>query len=136
MDRLRQDLRYAGRTLVERPGFTVVAALTLALGVGGSTAIFSVVDAVLLRPLPYTDPERLVMVWARMAGSPQMAASWPEFVDWREQSHSFSDMAVWRAQSVNLTSAGEPERLVGAFVSDRFFPILGARPALGRAFGP
>src|SRR5438552_1741595 len=136
MDRLRQDLRYAVRTLVDRPGFTAVAALTLALGVGGSAAIFSVVDAVLLRPLPYTDPERLVMVWARMPGSPQMAASWPEFVDWREQSRSFSDMAVWRGQSVNLTGAGEPERLVGAFVSDRFFPILGARPALGRAFGP
>jgi len=134
MDKLLQDLRYAVRTLVERPGFAVVAALTIALGVGGTTAMFSVVDAALLRPLPFADPGRLVMVWASLPGSPQSAASWPEFVDWREQSRSFADMAVWRGQSVNLTGAGEPERLIGAFVSDRFFPLLGARIHLGRGF--
>jgi len=134
MDSLLQDLRYAVRTLVERPGFTVVAVLTIALGVGGTTAMFGVVDAVLLRPLPYAEPDRLVMLWTRTPGGPQAAASWPEFVDWREQSHSFADMAVWRGQSVSLTGGAEPERVVGAFVSDRFFPLLGARPALGRTF--
>ena len=134
MDTLLQDVRYALRTLVERPGFTVVAALTIALGVGGTTAMFGVVDAVLLRPLPYADPDRLVMLWTRTTGGPQGAASWPEFVDWREMNRTFADMAVWRGQSVNLTGGEEPERVVGAFVSDRFFPLLGARPALGRTF--
>ncbi|PYQ08863.1 MAG: permease [Acidobacteria bacterium] len=136
MDTLLQDLRYSVRTLIERPGFAVVAALTIALGVGGTTAMFGVVDAVLLRPLPYADPDRLVMLWTRTPGGPQAAASWPEFVDWREQNHSFADMAVWRGQSVNLTGGAEPERVVGAFVSDRFFPLLGARPVLGRTFTP
>jgi putative ABC transport system permease protein len=134
VDSLFQDLRYAVRTLVERPGFTGVAALTIALGVGGTTAMFGVVDAVLLRPLPCAEPDRLVMLWTRTPSGPQAAASWPEFVDWREQNHSFADMAAWRGQSVNLTGGGEPERVVGAFVSDRFFPLLGARPALGRTF--
>jgi putative ABC transport system permease protein len=134
MDKLLQDLRYALRQLVERPGFAVVAALTIALGVGGTTAMFGVVDATLLRPLPFADPGRLVMVWATLPGEPQNAASWPEFVDWREQSRFFADMAVWRGQSVNLTGTGEPERLIGAFVSDRFFPLIGARLHLGRGF--
>jgi putative ABC transport system permease protein len=134
MDTLLQDLRFAVRTLVERPGFTVVAALTIALGVGGTTAMFGVVDAVLLRPLPYPDPHRMVMLWTRTTGAPQAAAAWPEFVDWREMNRSFADLAAWRGQSVNLTGTAEPERVVGAFVSDRFFPLLGARPALGRTF--
>jgi len=134
MDSLLQDLRYAVRTLVERPGFAVVAALTIALGVGGTTAMFGVVDAVLLRPLPYAEPDRLVMLWTRTPGAPQAAASWPEFVDWREQNHSFEDMAAWRGQSVNLTGGAEPERVIGAFVSDRFFPLLGAHAVLGRTF--
>jgi putative ABC transport system permease protein len=133
MDKLLQDLRYAIRSLVERPGFSVVAALTIALGVGGTTAMFSVVDAVLLRPLPYPDSERLVMVWTRTSGT-QAAAALPEMVDWREQSRSFADMAAWRGQSVNLTGGAEPERLIGSFVSDRFFPMLGARPLIGRTF--
>src|SRR5436309_1736068 len=136
MDTLLQDLRYSVRTLIERPGFAVVAALTIALGVGGTTAMFGVVDAVLLRPLPYADPDRLVVLWTRTPGGPQAAASWPEFVDWREQNHSFADMAVWRGQSVNLTGGAEPERVFGAFVSVRFFPLLGARPVLGRTFTP
>src|SRR2546425_9640273 len=136
MDTLRQDLRYAVRTLVERPGFTAVAALTIALGVGGTTAMFGVVDAVLLRPLPYPDPHRLVMLWTRTPGGPQGAASWPEFVDWREMNRSFADLAAWRGQSVNLTGAQEPGRVGGGFVSDRLFPLLGARPTPGRTFPP
>src|SRR5207249_10807005 len=110
MDSLLQDLRYAVRTLAERPGFAVVAALTIALGVGGTTAMFGVVDAVLLRPLPYADPDRLVMLWTRTPGGPQAAASWPEFVDWREQNHSFADMAVWRGPSGKPARPARPER--------------------------
>src|SRR5437773_3368366 len=111
MDTLLQDLRYSVRTLIERPGFAVVAALTIALGVGGTTAMFGVVDAVLLRPLPYADPDRLVMLWTRTPGGPQAAASLPEFVDWRGQNHSFADLAVWRRQSLELTGCPQPERV-------------------------
>jgi putative ABC transport system permease protein len=136
MDTLAQDLRYARRALQRAPGFTAVAVLTLALGIGGTTAIFSAVDAVLLRPLPFPDSDRLVFVWARSEGSGQMAASWPEFVDWRTQARSFSEMAVLRGQSVNLSGSGEPERLIGAFVTARLFPLLGAKPQLGRTFEP
>src|SRR5438093_3983058 len=116
MDTLLQDLRYSVRTLIERPGFAVVAALTIALGVGGTTAMFGVVDAVLLRPLPYADPDRLVMLWTRTPGGPQAAASWPEFVDWREQNHSFADLAVGRGPGVNLTGRPRPQPGLGAFV--------------------
>src|SRR3989442_12678142 len=126
MDTLLQDLRYAVRTLVERPGFTVVAALTIALGVGGTTAMFGVVDAVLLRPLPYPDPHRLVMLWTRTTGAPQAAASWPEFVDWREQSRSFADLAAWRGPSAKPTGTAEPARLGRGVVSQPIFPPPGS----------
>jgi putative ABC transport system permease protein len=136
MESFTQDLRYAWRALRERPGFTAVAVLTLALGVGGNTAIFSIVNAMLLRPLPFHSPERLVMAWVKTASRPQVAASYPEYEDWKAQSHSFEDMAVWRGQSVNLTGSGEPERLIGNFVTDNFFSLLGARAAIGRTFLP
>src|SRR5262245_4017396 len=136
MDMLVRDLRHGLRSLARTPGVTAVLLLTLALGVGANTAIFSVVNAVLLRSLPYPDADRLVMVWGRTEAAPQLAASWPEFADWREQNRSFSDMAVWRGQSVNLTGAGDPERIVGAFVSASFFAVVGAKPILGRTFAP
>lgn len=136
MDTLAQDLRYAVRSLLRAPAFTAVVVLTLALGIGGNAAIFSAVNAVLLRPLPFPDAERLVSVWGRTETVNQSVASWPEFVDWREQSQSFDVMAVWRPQSVNLTASGEPERIVGAFVSASLFPMLGAPPQLGRVFEP
>jgi putative ABC transport system permease protein len=135
MDTLAQDVRYAVRALAQRPGFTIVAVLTIALGVGANTAIFSVVNAVLLRPLPYPDADRLVMVWTT-TGSGNNAAAWPEYVDWRAQSHSFEEMAVWRGQSVSLTGGAEPERVAGAFISASFFDVVGARPQLGRTFRP
>lgn len=137
MDILLQDLRYAGRALLKARAFTTVVLLTLGLGVGANTAIFSIVNAMLLRPLPYPDPDRLVLAWGRPPGSPtDTAASYPEFADWREQNASFSEMAVWRSQSVNLTGQGEPERLIGSFVSASFLPLVGAQPLLGRGFAP
>src|SRR5213592_4514535 len=122
MDTLLQDLRYSVRTLVERPGFTAVAALTIALGVGGTTAMFGVVDAVLLRPLPYPDPHRLVMLWTRTPGGPQGAASWPELVDWREMNRSFADMAAWRGQSVNPRLPKSPSASWGPLSPTASFP--------------
>jgi putative ABC transport system permease protein len=136
MDVLAQDIRSAVRSLLRAPSFTVVALVTLALGIGGNAAIFSAVDAVLLRPLPFPDAERLVFVWGKTAAYTQNAVSWPEYVDWREQSRSFETMAVWRPQSITLTGQGEPERLVGAFVTASLFPMLGAKPQLGRTFEP
>jgi putative ABC transport system permease protein len=136
MDTLRQDLRYALRSLLRAPAFLAVAVATLALGIGANGAIFSAVNAVLLRPLPFPDADRLVFVWGRTAADSQSAVSWPEFVDWREQNRSFEAMAVWRPQSVTLTGSGEPERLIGAFVTASLFPLLGATPQLGRTFEP
>ena len=136
MDALLQDLHQAWRTLRERPGLSAVAVLTIALGVGGNTAVFSIVNAMLFRPLPFPDPDRVVLAWVKTPATSQSAASYPEFEDWKAQSRSFADLAVWRGQSVNLTGSGEPERLVGNFVTDNFFPLLGARAALGRTFLP
>jgi putative ABC transport system permease protein len=136
MDTLTQDVRYAVRALAQRPGFTVVAMLTIGLGVGANTAIFSVVNAMLLQPLPYPDADRLVILWTN-SGAGNSPAAWPEYVDWRSQSRSFEEMAVWRPQSVSLTGGGaEPERLTGAFVSASFFDLTGARAQRGRAFRP
>jgi hypothetical protein len=136
MDTLSQDLCYAARSLLRAPGFTAVAVLTLAIGIGGNAAIFSAVNAVLLRPLPFPGADRLVTVWGRTAAASQSVASWPEFEDWRAQTQSFATLSVWRPQSVNLTGSGEPERVAGAFVSASLFPMLGASPRLGRVFEP
>jgi putative ABC transport system permease protein len=116
MDTLAQDVRYALRALAQQRAFAIVAVLTLALGVGANTAIFSVVNAMLLRPLPYPAADRLVLVWTT-TGSGRNSAAWPEYLDWRAQSRSFEDMGVARPQSVTLVGGAEPERVVGAFVS-------------------
>jgi putative ABC transport system permease protein len=129
------DLRHALRRLRGSPGFTLGAVLTLGLGIGASTAMFSVVNAVLLRPLPFKDSDRLVFAWAKAGGS-NLAASWPEFLDWKERSRSFSEMSCWRGQSVNMTGDGEPDRVTGSFVCASFFPLLGLKPQLGRTFTP
>ncbi len=135
---LWQDLRYGVRMLWKNPGFTVVAVVALALGIGANSAIFSVVNTVLLRPLPYKDPERLVMVWEdRTArGYPRDTPAPANFVDWREQNKVFEGMAAIATHSLNLTGTGEPERLEGKRVSASFFPLLGVEPLLGRAFSP
>jgi putative ABC transport system permease protein len=135
------DLRYAARSLRKRPGFTFVVVVTLALGVGANTAIFSVVNSVLLRPLPYAEPERLVTLWAKnnkkgLTGQP---AAWPNFVDWRAQSQSFEQLAAVRPESFGLSDwggAGEPERASGVRVTTNILAALGVQPALGRDFRP
>lgn len=140
MATLSQDLRYAFRMLVKNPGFTIVAVLTLGLGVGANTAIFSVVNAVLLGPLPYPQPDHLVKVWGNFAGigipNNQNWISAPEFKDLESQNKSFSQIAAIDSASVNLSINGTPQRIEGYRVSPSLFPMLGTQPIVGRAFLP
>ncbi|MFN7944436.1 MAG: ABC transporter permease [Blastocatellia bacterium] len=138
MQTLIQDLRYGLRLLAAKPGFTLVAVLSLALGIGANTAIFSLVRAVLLRPLPYYEPERLVMVWedASFAGFPQNTPAPANYLDWKANSRTFAGMAALADRSFNLTGDGEPEKVQAYAVTADFFPLLGVRPALGRVFAP
>src|SRR5919206_178630 len=122
LETLWQDLRYGARMLIKSPGFTLIAVITLALGIGANTAIFSVVNAVLLRPFPYEAPERLVILQESIYGGASGAVSYPNFVDWRAQNTVFSSMAAVRAnESFNFTGAGEPERVQGRVVTAAFF---------------
>ena len=133
-----RDVRYAVRVLRRQPGFTLVAVLTLTIGIGANTAIFSVADGVLLRPLPYPDADRLAMVWMDNARI-RLAEDWhsfPDYLDYRDGNTTFEDMAVFNATSRTLTGDGEPERLPGAHSSANLFAILGVRPALGRTYSP
>ena len=134
MDRLRHDLRFALRGLLRRPGFTAVVVLTLALGIGAASAIFSVVNGVLLRPLPYDRPGEVATIWVRWPGNPQGELSQPEYWDLREQNRSFSRLAAYANGSLTLTGSGEPERLRAGFMSGDALPLLGVAPARGRAF--
>jgi putative ABC transport system permease protein len=138
IETLIQDLRYGARTLMKNPGFAAVAALTLALGIGANTAIFSVVNAVLLRPLQYSDPDRLVQVWQNFpqSGANQVTVSAPEFLDYKDQNRVFERMAAFRPQGFTLTGGAEPELIIGGRVSADLFPLLGVTPALGRALLP
>src|SRR5262245_236159 len=140
MESFIQDLRFGARMLMKQPGFTLIAVITLALGIGANTAIFSVVNGVLLRPLPYYEPERLVMVWAdrpiRQAqlGVTDYPVTVADFVDWRNHNQVFERMAAMFGFSMNLTGGGEPESVDGVMASASLFPLLGARLAMGRAF--
>jgi putative ABC transport system permease protein len=134
MRTLWQDVRYGLRLLLKRPGFTLIAVVTLALGIGANTAIFSVVNAVVLRPLPYAGPERLVMIWETMPGNDKRWVAPGNFVDWRNQARSFEQLASYSSATLNLTGDGEPERLTGAAVSTNVFSTLGVEAALGRTF--
>lgn len=133
-----QDLRYGLRMLVKNPGFTAVAVIALALGIGANTAIFSVVNTVLLRPLPYKDPERLVMVFEDSSkhGFPRDTPTAANYIDWRDQNQVFESIAAIAGGSFNLTGVGDPERIVGYRVSASLFPLLGVSPQLGRWFTP
>lgn len=133
---LAQDLHYGVRMLVKNPSFTIVAVLALALGIGANSAIFSVVNTVLLRPLPYKNPGRLVMLWEELThlGFPKNTPSPANFIDWRAQNTVFEAMAAMAERSFNLTGVGEPERFDGRRVSANLFDLLGVQPQLGRAF--
>ena len=134
MDTLMQDLRYALRTLARRPAFTAVAVMTIMLGIGANTAIFSVVSAVLLRPLPYPDADRIAVLFGQRPGQPRMLVPILDMQDWKARNRTFEDIGMARTQSVNLTGTEAPDRLVGTFVSGNLFRILGAPVAVGRVF--
>jgi putative ABC transport system permease protein len=131
-----QDLRYGLRMLFKHKGFTVVAVLTLALGIGANTAIFSIVNAVLLRPLPFKDTDRLVAVWESNPQNPQNEIAPANFIDWREQNQVFDQLAALSYASVALTGSDEAERLQAAVVTPSFFSTLGIQPGSGRTFLP
>ena len=133
---LLQDLRYGLRMLMKHPGFTLVAVLTLALGIGANTAIFSVVNAIVLRPLPFAEPDRLVQVWETMPGNDRRWVAPGNFIDWRNQAQAFEQIAGYANANLNLTGEGEPERLTGAAVTDNLFSTLGVKAAKGRTFLP
>jgi predicted permease len=138
METLLQDIRYGIRMLAKNPGFTAIAVLTLALGIGANTAIFSVVNAELLRPLPFRDPAQLVRVASANARIHTVsgAVSYPDFADWRSQNHVFQDMAAYTDSSFALTGIEQPAHLQAATVTAGMFNLLGTLPELGRGFGP
>jgi len=134
-----QDLRYGVRMLLKNPGFTLIAVLTLALGIGANTAIFSVVNGVLLKPLPYAEPERLVVIYGNFMAlnGPNMPASVPEFLDYQQQTQSFESIGAYQHFSANLTpnESGEPERVEGGLLTPEMFSVLKAAPAGFRCGG-
>ena len=136
MTPLNHDLRYSLRMLIKSPGFTAVAVVTLALGIGVNTAIFSVVNAVILKPLPYPDSSRLVTIWVTEPSGPGnlYPDTGPDFVDWKAQNKVFDSMAAVTITGATLTGTSEPLQLQGFEVSPEIFPLLGATPFLGRNF--
>ncbi|HEY0701327.1 MAG TPA: ABC transporter permease [Candidatus Acidoferrales bacterium] len=134
MQRLWQDLRYGLRMMAGSPGFTAIAVLTLALGIGANTALFSVVNGVLLNPLPYPRPAELVAVYGSTPGFDHSPISYPDFLDWQRQTRSLASMAYYHNEDYNFTGEGEPERLSGYQISADYFATLGVPPVLGRTF--
>jgi putative ABC transport system permease protein len=136
MSSLLSDVRHASRALRKAPVFSAVTVMTLALGIGANSAIFSLVNAVLLRPLGYDEPERLMLIYEGFGGSTfaKMGVSPPDFIDLTTLQRSFSSIGAYRTQSYELSDAGEPEQITGVRVSATVLPILGVRPALGRTF--
>jgi putative ABC transport system permease protein len=136
MNTLFQDLRYGIRMLLKHPLVTAIAVITLALGIGANTAIFSVVNAVLLNPLPYKQPDRLIALWENVPGHGRWRTSPANFFDWKKQNAVFEDVVAFGASTLTLTGDGEPEQLVGCRVSSGYFAVVGVDPILGRAFLP
>jgi len=135
---LWQDLRYALRMLAKRPGFTAVAVISLALGIGANTAIFSVVNALLLKPLPYPDPDRLAVLWLRSPGI-DIPQDWPspgQYIDLKTQNHSFEEMSISLGDEGSLLEHGQPERVEALHTSSTLFHLLGAKPLYGRLLLP
>jgi putative ABC transport system permease protein len=136
-----QDIRFAYRMLLKRPGFTLIVVLTLALGIGANTTIFSAIDAVLLNPLPYKDPERLVVLWETNKNlGPEMwdrnEVAIGNFLDWQSRNQVFDQLGSLFDTDMNLTGFGEPERIKSYVVTTNFFQVLGVQPMLGRSFLP
>ena len=137
MDHLIKDIRFGFRNLLRRPGFTAVAVITLALGIGANTAIFSVVNAVLLRPLPFKDPQQLVMAWNKgveAAGGDRTPLAYADLLDWRAQNRSFESIGAYQLTQLNYAGGDVPEQIRGASVSSNFLSLLGVPVQLGRDF--
>src|SRR5262245_19369171 len=136
MSSLITDLRHGVRLLFRAPGFAAVAVLTLALGIGANTAIFSTINDALFRPLPYGDPDRVVMVWEDVSylGFPRNTPAPANYLDWKARNRVFTDMAATRGAAANLTSGGPPEQVVGRRTTANFFGVLDVKPLLGRTF--
>jgi putative ABC transport system permease protein len=134
MGSLWQDVRYGVRVLLKRPGFTLLSVLTLAIGIGVNTAIFSIVNAALLRPLPYPEPDRLVRIWETRTANNEMQASYPNYIDWIEQNSVFEALCGYDGTNFTLVGRGVPVRVSGGRVTTNFFSVLGVIPALGRDF--
>jgi predicted permease len=136
LDTVVGDLRYAMRTLRKNPGYAIIAILTLALGIGVNTAFFSVVNGVLLNPLPYPQPDELVTLGESKPNFTNGSISFPNFVDWQKDNHAFSSMAIARSYGFSLTGLGDAEQLDAKLISSDYFTVLGATPLIGRAFAP
>ena len=136
METFLQDIRYGIRMVAKSPGFAAIAILTLALGIGANTALFSVVNGVLLNPLPYRQPDRLMAIYAKTREFEHSSISYPNFLDWVRSQRSFSSIAAFREENYNLTGVGEPERVKAEMVSADFFSVLGVNPVAGRLLRP
>jgi putative ABC transport system permease protein len=132
---LRQDLSYAVRTLVRSPAYALIVVVTLALGIGANAAIFSVADAVMLRPYSYPDIDRIIAINERTRRGDEMSVAWPTFQDWQASNRSFEQFGIYRSTTLNLTGGDQPERLPAAVASSAVFGVMGIRPSLGRVFG-
>src|SRR4029434_1275465 len=136
MDTLSKEVRYGFGSLLKRPAFTVIAVATLALGIGANTAIFSTINALLLKPLPFPDPDRIVALWDKVPsrGVARNEVAVANYLDWRAQSKSFEHLGIYRWWSTNLTGGETPERVQGFQVTAHFLDIVGVKPILGRGF--
>ena len=136
MESLLRDLKFSARSLLKRPALTIIAIVTLAIGIGANSAIFSVVNALLIKPLPFPDLDRVVAIWEKQPsrGVERNEASVPNFLDWRAQNHTFEQIGVYGWWSANLTGNDSPERIQGFQVTANFLDVLGVKPMLGRAF--
>ena len=138
LETLLQDLRYASRMLRKHPGFALTAIITLALGIGANTTIFSVVNAVVMEPLPYKEPDRLIRIWESNAGQgrTESSVSVPNFQDWQKQQTVFDQLAASELTTFNLTGSGEPQRIPAARITANLIPTLGVSPILGPKLSP
>src|SRR5829696_1086783 len=138
MESLLGDIRYALRNLLRRPGFTLIAVVTLAVGIGANTAIFSAINALLLKPLPFPELDRVVAIWDKQPsqGITHNEVTFANYRDWQSQTKSFEHLALYRWWSANLTGIDPPERIQGFLVTTNFFDVLGMKPIMGRNFFP